>query len=107
MKQSFKNLAKTACRDLPKRYIINENACICFWKNGSKTVSKRREHDEFDKEIGFLFCCYQHYYDHLSRNKREKIISWIDYAHIKDFLMEIFIEKINLQKEKQKHILEI
>ena len=73
MKQSFKNLAKTACRDLPKRYIINENACICFWKNGSKTVSKRREHDEFDKEIGFLFCCYQHYYDHLSRNKREKL----------------------------------
>lgn len=98
----FREMSKLYLRDLPKRYIINENACICFWKDGTKTVSKRREHDEFDKEIGFLFCCYQHYYEHLSRNKREKIISWIDYEHIKNFLMEIFIEKNKFTEREAK-----
>ena len=102
MKQSFRGIAKTSIRDLPKRYIIYENSCIFYFKDGIKTFSKRKEHDEFDKEIGFLFCCYQHYYNHLSRNKREKIISWINYEHIKKFLMEIFIERNKFTEREAK-----
>lgn len=93
MKQSFRGIAKTSIRDLPKRYIINEKVCVCIWNDGTITKSWNHEDDKFDKELGFLFCCYQHYYAHFSKNKRTKILSWINYDSIKEFLIEVFKER--------------
>lgn len=90
---------------LPEKYIINENVCVCIWKDGTKTVSKKKENDVFDKELGFLFCCYQAYYKHLSRNKRSKILDWINYSSMKDFLFEIFKEKNNFTTNEAKRYL--
>lgn len=90
---------------LPEKYIINENVCVCIWQDGTKTVSKKKENDVFDKELGFLFCCYQAYYKHLSRNKRSKILDWINYSSMKDFLFEIFKEKNNFTTNEAKRYL--
>lgn len=94
---------KTNC--LPEKYIINENVCVCIWEDKTKTVSKKKENDVFDKELGFLFCCYQYYYKHLSRNKRSKILDWINYSSMKEFLFEIFKEKNNFTTNEAKRYL--
>ena len=47
--------------ELPKRYIINNSACILFWKNGEKTVVKRCADDEFNPRLAFLTAFFQHY----------------------------------------------
>ena len=91
---------------LPKKYIINENAAICFWNDGTKTVSKRHEHDEFDKEIGFLFCCYQHYMKNWSRNKRIKFISWFQYEHVKEYLFDLFVDETGFTVRQAKAYLD-
>lgn len=95
-----------AINNLPKKYIINKNATICFWNDGTKTVSKRHEYDEFDKEIGFLFCCYQHYMKNWSRNKRKKFISWFKYEHVKEFLFDLFVDKTDFTVAQAKDYLE-
>ena len=42
------------------RYIINENATIIFWKDGTKTISRVDAEDTFDKEIGFMIAVYKY-----------------------------------------------
>lgn len=46
---------------LPKKYIINKNACILFWENGEKTIVKRCEEDEFNPRLAFLTAFFQKY----------------------------------------------
>ena len=46
-------------RELPERYIINENATILFWKDGTKTIVKRAKEDKHDKALGFLTAYFQ------------------------------------------------
>ena len=46
---------------LPERYIINNSACILFWKDGTKTVVKRCADDEFNPRLAFLTAFWQHY----------------------------------------------
>lgn len=55
---------------LPERYIINENACILFWKNGEKTVVKRCADDAFNPRLAFLTAFFQ-----LSKNKANKYLA--------------------------------
>lgn len=90
---------------LPKKYIINENACICFWNNGEKTISKRHEEDIFDKEIGFLHACWQHYNKDKSKNLRKKILSCIKQERMKDFLFEKFRAENNMTVEQARKYL--
>lgn len=87
-----------------ERYIINENATIIFWNDGTKTVSKRHKDDIFDKELGFLFA---HYYKHcgLSNASRKRVIETIDYKHIKTFLFEMFVKNSGLTPEKARSYL--
>lgn len=59
---------------LPERYIINENACILFWKNGEKTVVKRCADDKFNPRLAFLTAFFQHYVD-MSKNKANKYLA--------------------------------
>ena len=59
---------------LPEHYIINENACILFWKNGEKTVVKKCADDEFNPRLSFLTAFFQHYID-MSKNKANKYLA--------------------------------
>lgn len=83
--------------DLPKRYIINEHVCVCHWKDGTVTKSFRHESDKFSKELGFLLCCFRHYNADKSNNKLKKMISWIKYEHLEEYLFDMFIEKNNMK----------
>ena len=42
-----------------KEYIINENATIIFWEDGTKTVVKKTKEDKFDKRLGLLIGYFQ------------------------------------------------
>jgi len=45
---------------MPERYIINEDAAILFWADGTKTVVKRAEDDEADPVKAFLWAYFQY-----------------------------------------------
>ena len=68
---------------LPKRYIINENACILFWKNGEKTVVKRCADDEFNPRLAFLTAFFQHY-TNFSKSKANKYLANLKVEEIKN-----------------------
>lgn len=90
---------------LPKKYIINNNAAILFWADGSKTISKRNPRDEFDKEIGFLFGCWQHYNKDKSRNLRKKILDCIKQDMMKEYLFQRFrVENSMTVEEARKYL---
>ena len=82
---------------LPERYIINERVCVCHWKDGTVTKSFRHESDDFNKELGFLLCCFRHYNADKSNNKLKKMISWIKFEHLKEYLLDMFMEKNNMK----------
>ena len=75
------------------KYIINENATILFWNDGTKTISKRHKEDKFDKEIGFLFAYFYKKYNG-SNASRKRVIDSIDYKKIKTFLFEFYVNDI-------------
>lgn len=59
---------------LPKKYIINKNATILFWKNGGKTIVKRSKDDEYNKRLGFLTAFFQKH-SGLSKNQANKYLA--------------------------------
>ena len=73
-----------------KRYIINKNATIIFWSDGTKTISKRHLDDTFDKELGFLFAYFYKKYKG-SNASRKRVIDSINYKKIKTFLFEFYV----------------
>lgn len=72
------------------KYIINENATILFWDDGTKTISKRHKEDKFDKELGFLFAYFYKKYKG-SKASRKRVMDCIDYKDIKKFLFEFYV----------------
>lgn len=44
---------------IPKRYIINKEATILFWKDNTKTVVRRSANDEYNKRLAFLTAYFQ------------------------------------------------
>ena len=76
-----------------KKYIINENATILFWSDGSKTISKRHKEDKFDKELGFLFAYFYKKYNG-SKASMKRVLDTIDYKKIKTFLFEFYVNDI-------------
>lgn len=38
---------------LPKKYIINDNATILFWNDGTKTIVRKSKDDEYNKKLSF------------------------------------------------------
>lgn len=87
-----------------KKYIINENATIIFWNDGSKTVSKRHKDDKFDKELGFLFAYFYKKYDG-SNASRKRVIDCIDYKKIKTFLFEFYVNDTDKTPEEARKYL--
>ncbi len=75
------------------KYIINENATIIFWSDGTKTISKRHKEDTFDKELGFLFAYFYKKYKG-SNASRKRVIDSINYDKIKTFLFEFYVNDI-------------
>lgn len=65
---------------LPKKYIINQDACILFWDNDSKTVVKRAEDDKQDPVKGFLWA-YFIKKSGMSRTKANKYLREIQEAY--------------------------
>ena len=82
--------------DLPERYIINEHVCVCHWKDGTVTKSFKHESDTFNKKLGFLLCCFRHYNAKMSKNKQKKVITWIKYEYLEDYLFDMFVEKTKM-----------
>ena len=58
---------------LPERYIINDGTTILFWKDGSKTIVKRSDNDDFDPIKGFLWAYFQKHCG-LSKTKANKYL---------------------------------
>ena len=87
-----------------KKYIINKNATIIFWTDGTKTISKRDEEDIFDKELGFLFA---YFYKKWGNNKSavKRVIKSIKEDEIKTFLLEFFMRNEEITREQAKKYL--
>ena len=64
---------------LPKKYIINQDACILFWSDGNKTIVKRADDDIEDPVKGFLWAYFQKH-SGLSKTKANKYLREIDEA---------------------------
>ena len=73
---------------LPKHYIINKKATILMWEDGTKTIVKKCEEDEFNPRLGFLTAIFQHYCG-MSKNKANK------------YLANLQIEEENTNKEEK------
>ncbi len=82
-----------------EKYIINENATILFWSDGTKTISKRDKEDKFDKELGYLFAYFYKKCGYTNQ-ARKRIIDCIDYKKIKTFLLEFYIKDSGKTKEQ-------
>jgi hypothetical protein len=50
-----------------KKVIFNEPATIIIWNNGTKTVVKCQEGDEYDKEKGFAMCITKKFFGNKSK----------------------------------------
>lgn len=85
---SFIELPYKKIVELPKRYIINQNATILFWKDGTKTIVKRCKDDEFNPRLAFLTAFFQKYCG-MSKNKANK------------YLANLQVEETKNTKEKE------
>lgn len=75
LKSSFRDLRRnTSSFRKPKKYIINKNATILFWEDGTKTVVKLSKDDTYDKEKGFLWAYFQKH-SGLSRTQANKYLN--------------------------------
>lgn len=69
--------------ELPTRYIINQDATILFWKDGTKTVVKRCKDDEFNPRLAFLTAFFQKYCG-MSKNKANKYLASLQVEDVKN-----------------------
>lgn len=60
-----------------ERYIIKEDACIVFWKDGSKTIVKKMAKAKHNKELAFLTAYFQKH-SGLSKTKANKFLSELE-----------------------------
>jgi len=77
--------------ELPERYIINDGATILFWKDGSKTVVKRAQDDEFNPRLAFLTAFFQHYCG-MSKNKANKYLASLEVEKKPEIEKDVFIK---------------
>ena len=88
-----------------EKYIINEGATIIFWKDKTKTISKRHEDDAFDKELGFLFAYFYKRWDDKNKSSRKRVLNSVKEEYIKTFLLEFFARDNEMSLEKAKNYL--
>lgn len=78
---------------LPKRYIVNDNACILFWYDGTKTVVKRAWDDQIDPAKAFLWAYFEKT-SGLSKTKANKYLRGVVTEYSKWFYKE-FKDKLD------------
>lgn len=44
---------------MPIKYIIDQTHTTLFWKDGTTTIVKKKDEDEFDRKLGFLIAYFQ------------------------------------------------
>lgn len=71
---------KSFISKLPKKYILNQDACILFWEDGTKTVVKRSKDDKQDPVKGFLWAYFQKYCG-MSKTKANDYLREMDEAY--------------------------
>ena len=69
--------------ELPTRYIINQDATILFFSDGSKVVVKRCKDDEFNPRLAFLTAFFQKYCG-MSKNKANKYLASLQVEDVKN-----------------------
>lgn len=93
-------------KEKPKKYIINENATVLFWEDGTKTISKRHKEDKFDKWMGYLHASWQYYNRDKSKSLRKKLLGCIKPEKMKKFLFERFRAENNMTVEQARKYLD-
>ena len=73
---------------LPKKYIINDNATILFWNDGTKTIVRKSKDDEYNKKLSFLWAYFQKN-SGLSKTKANKYLEDLVDDH-NEFYFEAF-----------------
>ena len=64
----------------PEKIIFQNNyATIVYWNDGTKTVVKKSENDEFIPEVGFAMALLKRVY-----GNRSEVLRWIENAEIKE-----------------------
>lgn len=64
----------------PEKIIFqNKYATIVYWNDGTKTVVKKSEGDEFIPEVGFAMALVKKMYEN-----RSEVLRWIENAEIKE-----------------------
>ena len=69
-----------AKKKLPRKYILNQDAGILFWEDGTKTVVKRAKDDSQDPVKAYLWAYFQ-YTCGLSKTKANKYLREITDAY--------------------------
>lgn len=82
-------------------YIINNEATILFWDDGTKTIVKRTKEDKFDKRVAFLTAYFQKN-SGLSRTKANKFLANLKVEEPKEK-----IKKVKESKEKDKKVTKV
>ena len=59
--------------NLPRKYIINENATILIWADNTKTIVRRMKKDKHDKRNAFLTAYFQKH-SGLSKGRANKYL---------------------------------
>ena len=63
-------------KTLPRKWVINGPATILFWEDGTKTIVKCNEKDEFDAQKGYLMAYFEKWTG-LSKHQIAKIMDEI------------------------------
>ena len=64
----------------PERIIFQSNyATVIYWNDGTKTIVKRAENDEFIPEVGFAMALVKRIY-----GNRSEVLRWIENAEIRE-----------------------
>lgn len=63
----------------PKRIIFNDPATVVFWDDGTKTVVRCQNGDEFSREHGLLYAYMKRMYGNTSRYNNV-LRRWMDRA---------------------------
>ena len=80
---------------LPTKYVINNGATILFWSDGTKTIVKRSEEDEYNKILSFLWAYFQKH-SGLSKTKANEYLKGL--VDDKDLKVIEMLENGNLMK---------
>lgn len=83
--------------DLPKVYSINpqKRTTALIFPNGTKTVVKKAEDDEFNPRLAFLTAFFQHYCG-MTKNKANKYLASLEVEEPREIKKEILVKVSDL-----------